>query len=100
MTEFVLALIQAIFPWATLWVLAKYFLMARRQDIQKQERLLSTVDDLTAQIVAFKNPWAAEMFARTQSLQQQRGAPPVKDEGQLRTDLERELVGIGEEDLA
>lgn len=99
MEEFVLALIGAIFPWMTLWVLAKYFLMARRGDVARETRLLSTVDDLTAQIIAFKNPWAAEMFARTQSLQG-RGGPPVKDDQQLRRDLERDLRGIEEEDLA
>lgn len=100
MSEFVLALIQAIFPWLTLWVLAKYFTMARKSDAERETRLLSTIDDLTAQIVAYKNPWAAEMFARTQSLTKSRGAPPMHDDEQLRRDLEGQVVGIGEEDLA
>lgn len=96
MQEFVLALIQAVFPWMTLWVIAKYFSLESKREAERENRLLRTVDDLTAQIVAFKNPWAAQVFAQTQSL---RDAPPDKDDEQMRRDLESQQIGIGEEDL-
>lgn len=96
MQEFVLALISALFPWLTMWVILKYFHFQARRDAEREGRLLQTNDDLTAQIVAFKNPWAAQVFAQTQSL---RDRPPDKDDEQMQRDLESQTIGIGEEDL-
>lgn len=98
MNEFVLALIQALFPWITIWVLAKYFHYQARRDADREGRLLQTNDDLTSQIIAFKNPWAAQVFAQTQSL---RGVPkPDKDDEQMQRDLEGRMVEVDEADLA
>lgn len=96
MQEFVLALIGAAFPWMTIWVIAMRFSQLGKREAEREQRLLRTVDDLTAQIVAFKNPWAAQVFAQTQSL---RDPPPGKDDEQMRRDLESQTIGIGEEDL-
>lgn len=98
MQEFVLALIGALFPWLTMWVILKYFHYQARRDAEREGRLLQTNDDLTAQIIAFKNPWAAQVFAQTQSL---RGVPSTdKDTEQMQRDLEGHLVGLDEADLA
>lgn len=96
MQEFVLALIGAAFPWMTIWIIAKRFSQLGKREVEREERLLRTIDDLTAQIVAFKNPWAAQVFAQTQSL---RNPPPDKDDEQMQRDLEGGTVGIGEADL-
>ena len=96
MQEFVLALIGAAFPWMTVWVIAQRFSQQGKREAGREERLLRTVDDLTAQIVAFKNPWAAQVFAQTQSL---RNPPPDKDDEQMRRDLEGRLVEVGEDAL-
>ena len=96
MQEFVLALIGAAFPWMTIWVIAQRFSQLGKRESEREERLLRTIDDLTAQIVAFKNPWAAQVFAQTQSL---RNVPSDKDDEQMNRDLESRTVGIGEADL-
>lgn len=96
MQEFVLALIGAAFPWMTIWVIAMRFSQLGKREAEREERLLRTLDDLTAQIVAFKNPWAAQVFARTQSL---RDVPPYKDDEQMQRDLEGGRAELGEQDL-
>lgn len=97
MQEFVLALIGAAFPWMTIWVIAQRFSQLGKREAEREARLLQTQDDLTAQIVAFKNPWAAQVFAQTQSL---RNVPPDKDDEQMRRDLEGHMSELGEQDLA
>ena len=76
--QFVVALLGELLPWITLWVLAKYFLLAGNQHCKTVDRLLARHDDLTAQVIAFKNPWAAEQFARFKSMSER--APEVPPE--------------------
>jgi hypothetical protein len=91
------ALLDSLLPWITIWVLAKYFLLAGKQYRETINRLLANHDDLTAQVIAFKNPWAAEQFARFKTMAQQAPKPDVD------TDLEDQLASrmqaIDEQDL-
>tara|TARA_R100001082_G_C4292928_1_gene128994 strand:- start:164 stop:469 length:306 start_codon:yes stop_codon:yes gene_type:complete len=84
--QFAVALFAVTFPWVTLWAVMKYFLLAGNRDKRLIESLLARIEDLTAQVIAFKNPWAAEQFARFKSMAEQ--APrPDKD-----MDLEDQLA--------
>lgn len=51
-------------PWLAIIALAVHFGRA-------QSRLLRSNDDLTSQVIAFKNPGAAMLFAQQQAVQKQ-----------------------------
>ena len=51
-----------ITTWIVVAVVAWFFLRAHN-------RLLKSNDDLTSQIVAMKNPWAAQMFGQMKAAQ-------------------------------
>jgi hypothetical protein len=53
-----------VLQFASLWVLAWYFLRA-------QARVLQSHEDMTSQVVALKNPWAAKMFNDMKEAQRQ-----------------------------
>ncbi len=87
--QFAVALFAVTFPWITLWAVMKYFLLAGNQDRKTIARLLARIDDLTAHVIAFKNPWAAEQFARFKSMHDQEPTGPDVD-----TTLEDQLASI------
>ncbi len=53
MQEFTLALMQAVLPYVTIWVLAKYFLLQGKTNTE-------LIRNLTRQVLSTKNPWAAQ----------------------------------------
>lgn len=73
--QFAVALFAVTFPWVTLWAVMKYFLLAGNQQRKLVDSLLARIDDLTAQVIAFKNPWAAEQFARFKAMSNQAPQP-------------------------
>tara|TARA_R110002020_G_scaffold47968_4_gene137157 strand:+ start:1977 stop:2273 length:297 start_codon:yes stop_codon:yes gene_type:complete len=92
--QFAVALFAVTFPWITLWCVMKYFLLAGKQYQRALDCVLARNDDLTAQVIAFKNPWAAEQFARFKAMGEQ--APPQsKSDGWP----EDEDEGVDEESL-
>lgn len=96
--QFATALTGEFLPWITLWVLAKYFLLVGNQSRMTIERLLARHDDLTAQVIAFKNPWAAEQFARFKSMGEQAPKQPDVDED-LEDVFARQMREVDEQEL-
>lgn len=95
--QFATALVGQLFPWITLWVLAKYFLLVGNQSRMVIERLLARHDDLTAQVIAFKNPWAAEQFARFKSMGEQAPKPDVDED--LEDVFAQQMRDVDEQEL-
>lgn len=68
--QFVIAMMGELMPWLTLWVICKYFLLHGKQRVEGESRLLATLDDLTACLVAMKNPVAAQQVANMKAVRQ------------------------------
>ena len=83
--QFVIALLGELMPWMTIWVLAKYFLLHGKQRVEGEQRLLATLGDLTAYIVALKNPQAVQQVANM-------------NESMRRPDIDTDLLNPTEEE--
>jgi uncharacterized membrane protein YcjF (UPF0283 family) len=55
--------VQFVTQWACIAVLGGVLVVMAKYFLIQQKRTLSTLDDMAAQIIAFKNPWAAQQFA-------------------------------------
>ena len=75
--QFVVAMMGELMPWLTLWVICKYFLLHGKQRVEGEKSQLAMLGDLTAYLVALKNPQAIQQVAH---MQEQQRAPDIDTE--------------------
>lgn len=97
--QFAVAFFGEIFPWVTIWVVSKYFLLGGKQYREVIAGLMAHSQALTQQVVAYKNPSAAEQFARTQARRPQGIKVDLDTLEHLDADVESQFEGDDEDRL-